>query len=48
MNEHQAAPGTRAVFAGLGAASIIFHLGLIFYGLVPNLIARPVHMMLAL
>lgn len=48
MNEHQAAPGWRAVFAALGAASILFHLGLIFYGLVPNLIARPVHMMLAL
>ncbi len=48
MSESQAAPSTRAIFAALGAASIIFHLGLIFYGLVPNLIARPVHMMLAL
>ncbi len=47
MSENQAAPSTRAIFAALGAASIIFHLGLIFYGLVPNLIARPVHMMLA-
>lgn len=27
---------------------IAFHLGLIFYGLVPNLIARPVHLALAL
>lgn len=32
----------------LGAATIVFHLGLIFYGLVPNLVARPVHMALAL
>ncbi|MEM8689468.1 MAG: TRAP transporter fused permease subunit [Pseudomonadota bacterium] len=48
MNDLQAAPLYRALFAGLGAAAIVFHLGLIFYGLVPNLIARPVHMMLAL
>jgi len=32
----------------LGALTIALHLGLIFYGLVPNLIARPVHMALAL
>jgi len=32
----------------LGGLSIFFHLGLIFYGLVPNLIARPIHMALAL
>ena len=38
----------RLIFAGLGAVSIAFHLGLIFSGLVPNLIARPLHMMLAL
>ena len=34
------------VFAG--AMVIAFHLGLIFYGLVPNLIARPLHLALAL
>ncbi|WP_425041594.1 TRAP transporter permease [Primorskyibacter sp. S187A] len=28
----------------LGLLSAIFHLGLIFYGLVPNLVARPLHM----
>ncbi|MCW2305950.1 TRAP transporter permease [Rhodobium gokarnense] len=39
---------SRIFFAALGAASIAFHLGLIFYGLAPNLIARPIHMMLAL
>jgi hypothetical protein len=32
----------------LGALTIFLHLGLIFYGLVPNLIARPIHMALAL
>lgn len=31
-----------------GAVVIIFHLGLIFYGLVPNLVSRPIHMALAL
>lgn len=31
-----------------GAMVIAFHLGLIFYGLVPNLISRPVHLALAL
>ncbi len=31
-----------------GATVIVFHLGLIFYGLVPNLISRPLHLALAL
>jgi uncharacterized membrane protein len=35
-------------WVALGALTILLHLGLIFYGLVPNLIARPVHMALAL
>ncbi len=43
-----AVPSIRRVFAILGLVSIAFHIGLIFYGLVPNLIARPIHMMLAL
>ncbi|MEM7508617.1 MAG: TRAP transporter fused permease subunit [Pseudomonadota bacterium] len=38
----------RWVWPALGAASIAFHLGLIFSGLVPNLVARPLHMALAL
>ncbi len=38
----------KVLFALLGAVSIAFHLGLIFSGLVSNLVARPVHMMLAL
>jgi len=32
----------------LGAASIAFHLWLIFSGLIPNLVSRPLHMTLAL
>jgi len=35
-------------WVALGALSIFLHLGLILYGLMPNLIARPVHMALAL
>jgi TRAP transporter 4TM/12TM fusion protein len=38
---------SRLVWTIFGAVSIAFHLGLIFYGLVPNLISRPIHMMLA-
>ncbi|MFK8081677.1 MAG: TRAP transporter permease [Granulosicoccus sp.] len=41
-------PPTSLFWVALGAISIALHLGLIFYGLVPNLIARPVHMALAL
>ena len=41
------APG-RLFFLALGAVSIFFHIGLIFSGLVPNLVARPLHLMLAL
>ena len=40
-------PG-RLFWSGLGALIIAFHLGLIFIGLVPNLLSRPIHMMLAL
>lgn len=36
------------IWIALGAASVIFHIWLIFSGLVPNLIARPLHMALAL
>ncbi len=32
----------------LGALTCAFHIGLIFYGLVPNLVARPLHMALVL
>jgi TRAP transporter 4TM/12TM fusion protein len=39
---------TRALWAGFGLVVIVFHLGLIFSGLVPNLVARPLHMALAL
>ncbi|MEM8840397.1 MAG: TRAP transporter fused permease subunit [Pseudomonadota bacterium] len=39
---------TRLVWAGLGLLLITFHIALIFWGLVPNLVARPLHMALAL
>ena len=39
---------TRPFWIALGAISIIFHLWLIFSGLVPNLVSRPIHMALAL
>ncbi|NIC06783.1 TRAP transporter permease [Billgrantia bachuensis] len=32
----------------LGAVTVVFHLGLIFYGLAPALVSRPIHMALAL
>ncbi|MFG6665688.1 TRAP transporter permease [Halomonas sp. HNIBRBA4712] len=35
-------------WVALGAASVIFHLGLIFYGLAPALVSRPLHMALLL
>jgi TRAP transporter 4TM/12TM fusion protein len=38
----------KALWVSLGALSIIFHLWLIFSGLIPNLISRPLHMALAL
>lgn len=36
------------LWVALGALTIFLHLGLVFYGLVPNLVARPIHMALAL
>lgn len=41
-------PAASVCWATLGALSVAFHLGLIFYGLVPNLVSRPLHMALAL
>ena len=38
----------RVFWLALGVCLVVFHLGLIFYGLVPNLISRPIHMALAL
>jgi TRAP transporter 4TM/12TM fusion protein len=38
----------RPVWIFLGGLTCLFHLGLIFYGLVPNLVARPLHMALIL
>ncbi|MBW5801869.1 TRAP transporter permease [Halomonas elongata] len=41
-------PGVRLPWVGLGALSVVFHLGLIFYGLTPALVSRPLHMALIL
>jgi len=38
----------RWFWVALGALSIVFHIGLIFSGLIPNLVSRPLHMALAL
>ncbi|MCP1315700.1 TRAP transporter permease DctM/Q, partial [Halomonas sp. 707D7] len=35
-------------WVALGAASVVFHLGLVFYGLAPALVSRPLHMALLL
>ncbi|MEP4199279.1 MAG: TRAP transporter fused permease subunit [Aliishimia sp.] len=39
---------TRRFWIAFGALTAVFHIGLIFYGLVPNLVARPLHMALIL
>lgn len=39
---------TRIPWIALGALTIAAHLGLIFYGLVPNLVSRPLHLALIL
>lgn len=38
----------RAIWASLALASVVFHLGLIFSGLVPNLVSRPLHLVFVL
>ncbi|MAA97529.1 MAG: TRAP transporter permease DctM/Q [Stappia sp.] len=38
----------RLIWSALGALSIAFHLWLVFSGLVPNLVSRPLHMALAI
>ena len=43
-----AAGPARRFWIAFGALGVVFHLGLIFYGLVPNLVARPLHMAFAL
>lgn len=49
MQNDNAPTGIPRVFwLALGVCVVVFHLGLIFYGLVPNLISRPIHMALAL
>lgn len=40
-------PARRWFWCLLGAASIVFHIGLVFSGLVPNLVSRPLHLAFA-
>ena len=41
-------PPSAFVWIALGALSVVAHLGLVFHGLVPNLVSRPLHMALIL
>lgn len=43
-----AAGSARAPWLALALASVAFHVGIVFWGLVPNLVARPLHMALVL
>jgi len=48
MNDIQIPAGQRPFWLALAAVMVAFHLGLIFWGLVPNLISRPLHLALVL
>ncbi|PCI05224.1 MAG: TRAP transporter permease DctM/Q [Hyphomicrobiales bacterium] len=49
MSQNEQTPRLpRLIWVGLGGLSIVFHIWLIFSGLVPNLVSRPLHMALAL
>ncbi|GGO52007.1 TRAP transporter, 4TM/12TM fusion protein [Roseovarius pacificus] len=43
----QAGPA-RAIWASFALASVVFHIGLVFSGLVPNLVSRPLHLVFVL
>jgi TRAP transporter 4TM/12TM fusion protein len=42
------APLARLIWGGFALASVVFHLGLVFSGLVPNLVSRPLHLVFVL
>ncbi|MFT7594057.1 MAG: TRAP transporter 4TM/12TM fusion protein [Paracoccaceae bacterium] len=44
MNVEKHASPLRWVWLGLAGVMVAFHLGLIFWGLVPNLVSRPLHL----
>nr|WP_306154540.1 TRAP transporter fused permease subunit [Roseovarius sp. MMSF_3281] len=49
LNDSPAPQGVaRAFWASFALASVVFHIGLVFSGLVPNLISRPVHLIFVL
>jgi TRAP transporter 4TM/12TM fusion protein len=47
-SEPAKSPLGRTAMLALAATLVVFHLGLIFSGLVPNLVSRPLHLALAL
>ncbi len=48
MDDLPTAPWLRALWLALALVLVVFHVGLIFYGLVPNLFGRPMHLALIL
>ncbi len=38
----------RGLWLGFALASVVFHIGLVFWGLVPNLLSRPMHLVFVL
>ena len=49
INDSPAPQGVARVFwASFALASVVFHIGLVFSGLVPNLVSRPVHLIFVL
>jgi len=49
MNDSPAPQGVaRVVWVSFALASVVFHIGLVFSGLVPNLVSRPVHLIFVL
>ncbi len=48
MDDLPTAPWLRALWLALALVLVVFHIGLIFYGLVPNLFSRPMHLALIL
>ncbi len=47
-SDAEGVPRLHPAWVVLGAVTVCFHLGLIFYGLTPALVSRPIHLALAL
>ncbi|NIZ12305.1 TRAP transporter fused permease subunit [Phaeobacter sp. HF9A] len=48
LNELPDTPWQRGIWIALGFVVVAFHIGLVFSGLVPNLVSRPLHLALIL